>query len=68
MGRLVMGIIAISIVGYLGYRAMYGRSLASPQGTSAPKQKLENVNAAARRIEEQQDKANEEALKKSTAD
>lgn len=59
-----MGIIAIGIVGYLGYRSMYGRAVPS-QGVSAPKQRLENVQNAANRIEAQQEQAAEEALKKS---
>lgn len=66
MGRLIMGIIAIGIVGYLGYRAMYGSAKVPSQGVSAPKQRLENVQNAANRIEAQQQQAAEEALKKST--
>lgn len=67
MGRLIMGVITIGIVAYLGYRTMYGRA-PSANGTSAPKQQLENVKGAANRIEEQQQKNAEEALKKSNAE
>lgn len=67
MGRLVMFVIAIGIVGYLGYRSMYGRA-PTAQGVSAPKQQLDNVNGAAKRIEAQQQKAAEEALKKGASD
>lgn len=63
-----MGVIAIAIVGYLGYRAMHGSMPPSAQGISAPKQRLNNVQGAADRIEAQQVKANEEAEKKATAD
>ncbi len=63
-----MGVIAIAIVGYLGYRAMYGSLPPAAQGVSAPKQKLSNVKGAADRIEAQQEKANDDALKKSTAE
>lgn len=70
MGRLVMGIIVIAIMGWLGYRAMYGRSAAMPDGAgvSAPKQRLDNVQKAANRIEAEQEKSNAEALKKSQAE
>ena len=57
-----MGIITIGIVGYLGYRTMYGR--VGAQGVSAPKQRLENVQNAANRIETQQQQGADEALKK----
>ena len=63
-----MGVIAIAIVGYLGYRAMYGSMPPTTQGTSAPKQQLNNVRGAADRIEAQQGKASDEAEKKATAD
>ena len=65
MGRIIMGIIAIGIVGYLGYRSMYGSVGVSAQGVSAPRQRLDNVQKAADRIEDQQQKAADEALKKS---
>ena len=60
-----MFIVAIGIVGYLGYRSMYGRAAVPSQGVSAPKQRLENVQNAANRIEAQQQQAAEETLKKS---
>ena len=65
-----MGILVIAIMGWLGYRAMYGRSAAVPdgQGVSAPKQRLDNVQKAANRIEAQQQKNDDEALKKSQGD
>ena len=57
-----MVIITIGIVGYLGYRTMYGR--VGAQGVSTPKQRLDNVQNAANRIEDQQQKAADEAFKK----
>jgi hypothetical protein len=68
MGRLIMGIITIAIVGYLGYRSMYGGRMPGAEGAGTPKQRLDNVQKAADRIEDQQQKAAEEALKKSTTD
>ena len=67
MGRLVMAVITIAIIGFIAYKQMYGRSAFS-SGSSEPKQKLENVQKAANRIEEQQQKAAESALEKSQAD
>ena len=67
MGRIVMGIIAISIVGYLGFRAMYGGRMPDAQGAS-PKQRLENVQGAAERIEKNEQKALDETLKKANGD
>lgn len=60
-----MGIITIAILAWLGYRAMYGRAaMPDAQGVSAPKQRLDNVQKAANRIEDQQQKSADEALKK----
>lgn len=58
-----MGIITLAIVGYLGYRSMYGRMPGS-DAVGTPKQRLDNVRGAANRIEEQQQKAADDALKK----
>ena len=64
-----MGVITIGIIGYIGYRTMYGRMPSnSEQGTSAPKQQLDNVRGAARRIETAQDKAAEQALENSRSE
>lgn len=63
MGKLISTVMAIAILGYLGYRSMYGRSgNAATEGT--PKQRLENVQRAADRIEQQQHQRAEEDLKK----
>lgn len=69
MGRLIMGILVIAIMGWLGYRSMYrGAAMPDAQGVSAPKQRLDNVQKAANRIEAQQQKNDDEALKKSQGD
>jgi hypothetical protein len=65
MGRIVMAVITISIIGFIAYKQLYGRSALS--SSSEPKQRLENVQKAANRIEDQQqksaDKAFEEGVK-----
>lgn len=63
-----MFVIAIGIVSYLGYRAMYGAKLPTPQETSKPKQQLDNVRGAAKRIEELQQKGANDALEKANSD
>jgi hypothetical protein len=60
MGRIVMAIITISIIGFIAYKQLYGRSALST--SSEPKQKLENVQKAANRIEDQQQKAADKAF------
>ena len=61
-----MGVIAIAIVGYLGFRAMYGRM---PSTEGGPRQqRLENVQGAAERIEKNELKAADETLKKANGD
>jgi hypothetical protein len=60
MGRIVMGTISLAIVAYLGYRSMGGHLGA--EGT--PKQRLDNVHTAADRIEKNDQKAADDALKK----
>ena len=67
MGRIIMGIIAIGIVGYLGFRAMYGGRMPGAEGVT-PKQRLENVQGAAERIEKNEQKALDETLKKANGD
>ncbi len=58
-----MFVIVIGIIGYIGYKQMYG-SAPTANGVSAPKQKLQNVQKAADRIEAQQQKSTDEALDK----
>ncbi len=69
MGRLIMGILVIAIMGWLGYRSMYrGAAIPDAQGVSAPKQRLDNVQKAANRIEAQQQKTEDDSIKKSETD
>ena len=58
-----MGTITLAIAAYLAYRVT-GGNLHSADGVSAPKQRLENVHGAADRIEKNDQKAADEALKK----
>ncbi len=61
MGRILSAVMGIAVLGYLGYRSMYGMR---PVGSATPKERLDNVKAAANRIEVQQQKAADEALQK----
>lgn len=63
-----MFVIVIGIVGYIGYRQMYGHAPGANGGVSAPKQRLENVQKAADRIEVQQQKALDDTLEKTKGD
>ena len=68
MGRIIMGVITIAIVGYLGYRSMYGGVMPNAAGVGTPKQRLDNVRKAADRIEKNDQKAADEALKKANGE
>ena len=63
-----MAIITIGIVSYLGYRSMYGGHMPNAEGVGTPKQRLDNVRGAADRIEKNDQKAADEALKKSNGE
>lgn len=62
--RFVVLAIGLGIVGYLGYRSMYGGR--EPSEANTPKQRLENVQNAANRIEKDQEEAARRALEKAT--
>lgn len=67
MGKILSLVLGLGIIGYLGYRTMYGRGGADgSQGT--PKQRLDNVQKAANRIETNDQQRADEALKKSTGE
>lgn len=70
MGKMLVLLLGLALVGFLGYRAMYGKSAvsSSSEEVSAPKERLENVKGAAKRIEDQQNKAADDALQKTTAE
>lgn len=63
MGKILSLVLGLSILGYLGYRTMYGRN-ASPTAET-PAQRLGNVQGAAHRIEAQ-DQARLDELEKNT--
>jgi hypothetical protein len=67
MGKILSTVLALAILGYLGYRTMYGRTAMNPEG-EAPKQRLENAQNAANRIEQQQQQRAEQDLEKSKAE
>ncbi len=62
--RFVLLAVGLGLVGYLGYRSMYGGMAVTPE--NAPKQRLENVQRAADRIEKEQQEAAQRALEKAT--
>lgn len=53
MSRILLAVIGLSVLGYLGYRTMYGtkRQTLEEREASAPKKQLDNVRGAANRIE-----------------
>lgn len=62
MARILAAVLGLAVLAYLGYAAMYGKG--RPVGDATPKERLDNVKAAAKNIEAQQERAAEEALKK----
>lgn len=50
MSRLLIAVIALSVLGFLAYRTLYGRSAVSSD-PEAPTQQLENVRTKAKEIE-----------------
>lgn len=62
MGRLLALIMGIAILGYLGFRTMYGRG--SSVDDAAPKERLDNAKGAAQRIEDEQQKRVDDTLNK----
>lgn len=63
MARLALFIVTAAVLGWLGYRAMTGGSLTNPMA-EPPKERLDNVQKAADRIEQQQQEAADRALEK----
>jgi len=61
--RFLVVFLGLAIVGYLGYRSMYG-GYSDKNSNGTPKQRLENVQNAANRIENQQEEAAKRALEK----
>jgi hypothetical protein len=64
MGKLLSTVMAIAIIGYLGYRTMYGRTSMGSATEGTPRQRLDNVQNAANRIEKQQNDRAQQDLQK----
>jgi hypothetical protein len=62
MGKLLTVVLGFSLMAFLAYRAMYGRLPGSGGEPESPKQRLENVQKAANRIEQQQQQAADKAF------
>jgi hypothetical protein len=62
MGRLLTVILGIGVLAYLGYAQMYGKG--RPVGDATPKERLDNVKKAAKRIEDNDQKRADDTLKK----
>jgi hypothetical protein len=60
MGKLLTVVLGFSLLAFLAYRAMYVHLPGSGGESESPKQRLENVQRAAKRVEKQQ----EDSLKK----
>jgi hypothetical protein len=66
MGRVLMMVLGLSVLGGIAWRVMYGTSpvTAGTEGPSAPKQQLDNVRGAATRIEANDQQAVDDISKK----
>ena len=66
MGRALMVVLGLSVLGAIAYRVMYAANpvTAGSTGASQPKQQLDNVRGAARRIEANDQKAVDDVEKK----
>ena len=61
--KFLVLLLGLLIVSFLAYKQMYGHG-ADPMQQGTPKQRLQNVQNAANRIEADQQKAADEALKR----
>ncbi len=64
--RFVVVFLGLAVVAYMGYRSMYG-GFSDKNSSGTPKQRLENVQNAANRIEQQQEEAAKRALEKANS-
>lgn len=66
MGRVLMVVLGLSVLGGIAWRVMYGTSpvTVGAEGPSQPKQQLDNVRGAAKRIEANDQKAVDDIEKK----
>jgi hypothetical protein len=65
MGKILSVVLGLSVLAFLGYRAMYQSAKNAPPPT-VPTEKLENVRKAAKDIETKQLEAADRALEKAT--
>lgn len=54
MGKILSVVLGLAVLGYLGYRVMYGAARIDDE-EATPKARLENVQGAADRIEAESD-------------
>ena len=66
MTKLLIAVVALSVLGFLAYRTLYARSVTADT-VEAPTQQLENVRGAAKRIE-QNDQQHVDDVDKKTAE
>lgn len=51
MTKMLVAVIALSVLGFLAYRAMYGRGTQTVDGEEVPTQRLQNVQDKAKQME-----------------
>lgn len=54
MGKLLALILGLTVLGFIGYKTMYGRMPTGGDEAEAPSQRLEGAQEAAKRLEGQQ--------------
>ncbi len=66
MGRVLMVVLGLSVLGGIAWRVMYGTNpvTVGAEGSSEPKQQLDNVRGAAKRIEANDQQAVDDISKK----
>lgn len=62
MGKLLVAVITLGALGFLAYKTMYG-SLPGSAPVDAPKERLDNVREAAKRIETNDQQRADDTLK-----
>lgn len=63
MGRIITVTLTLAVISFLAYRVISNQK-GDPNGPSAPKQQLDNVREAAKRIEVNDQKYVDDAMKK----
>ncbi len=66
MARLIVAVLALSLLGYLAFRTLYRESDVTPSEREVPTQQLEKVRGAAKRIEDDAQKRLEGVNQKAT--